>query len=142
MEAIKALFERLDKVPDEVNVNAVFGTPETIAGITLIPVAEIMYGFCAGVGSGPSREYDEDDECCRDEAAADADTDEGKTAVGAGGGAGAKARPIAYIAVGPEGARVQPIVDEQKVALAGMLLGFWAIGWVGLVLKTLFTRRS
>jgi len=142
MEALKALFERLDKVSEEVNVNAVFGTPETIDGITLIPVAEIMYGFCAGVGSGPSSEYDEDDECCCDEASADADAAEGKAAIGAGGGAGAKARPIAYIAVGPEGVRVQPIVDEQKVALAGILLGFWAIGWVGLVLKTLFTRRS
>ena len=134
MEAVKALFERLDKVPEEVNVNAVFGTPETFDGITLIPVAEIMYGFCAGEGSGPSNECDE--------ASADADAAEGEAAIGAGGGAGAKARPIAYIAVGPEGARVRPIVDEQKVALAGILLGFWAIGWVGLVLKTLFTRRS
>ncbi|MCD6286286.1 MAG: hypothetical protein J7M39_10290 [Anaerolineae bacterium] len=134
MEAVKALFERLDKVPEEVNVNAVFGTPQTIGGLTLIPVAEIMYGFGAGVGSGPSNECDE--------ASADADAVEGKTATGVGGGAGAKARPIAYIAVGPEGARVQPIMDEQKVALAGLLLGFWAIGWVGLVLKTLFTRPS
>lgn len=153
MEAIKALFERLDKVSEEVNVNAVFGTPETIDGVTLIPVAEITYGFGAGVGSGPSHECDEDAECkdtecpedderCCDEASAETDTDEGEAAIGAGGGAGAKARPIAYITVGPEGAHVQSIVDEQKVALAGILLGFWTIGWIGLVLKTLFTRRS
>ena len=136
MEAVKALFEQLGKVPEEVNVNAVFGTPETIEGITLIPVAEIMYGFGAGIGSGPSNECDEAS------ADASADADEGEAATGVGGGAGAKARPIAYIAVGPEGARVQSIIDEQKVALAGILLGFWAIGWAGLVLKTLFTRRS
>lgn len=134
MEAIKELFERLDKVPEEVNINAVFGTPETIDGITLIPVAEISYGFGAGVGSGPSHEGDE--------VSADTDATEGEAAIGAGGGAGAKARPIAYITVGPEGASVQPIVDEQKIALAGILLGFWAVGWVGLVLKTLFTRHS
>ena len=131
MEAVKALFEKLDRVSEEVNVNAVFGTPETIDGVTLIPVAEIMYAFGVGVGSGSS------DEC--DEASADADADEGEAAIG---GAAAKARPIAYITVGPEGARVQSVVDEQKVALAGILLGFWAIGWTGLVLKTLFTRRS
>jgi uncharacterized spore protein YtfJ len=148
MEAIKALLERLDKVSEEVNVNAVFGTPETIDGITLIPVAEIMYGFGAGVGSGPNDECDEDtecpedDECCGDEASADTDAAEDEAAIGAGVGAGAKARPIAYITVGPEGAHVQPIMDEQKVALAGILLSFWAIGWAGLVLKTLFTRRS
>jgi len=142
MEAIKELFERLDKVPEEVNVNAVFGTPETIDGITLIPVAEITYGFGAGVGSGPSNQGPENDECCGDEAAADASTAAGEAALGAGGGAGAKARPIAYITVGPEGTSVQSIVDEQKIALAGILLGFWAIGWVGLVLKTLSTRHS
>jgi uncharacterized spore protein YtfJ len=62
-------------------------------------------------------------------------------AMGAGGGAGAHARPIAYIEVGPDGTRVKPIMDEQKVALAGILLGFWAIGWVGLVLKSLFGRK-
>ncbi len=153
MEAVRALFERLDKVLEEVNVNSVLGTPETIDGITLIPVAEIMYGFCAAVGSGPSgqcnedtecedTECPEDDECCGDKAPADSDAVEVEAAIGAGVGSGAKARPIAYIAMGPEGARVQSIVDEQKVALAGILLGFWAIGWVGLVLKTLFTRRS
>ena len=151
----------------------------------MIPVAEIMYGFCAGVGSGPSNECNEDteckdtecpeddecccdeasadadaaeaDECCCDEASADADAteadecccdeasagaDAAEAATGAGVGAGARARPIACIVVGPEGVHVQPIVDEQKVSLAGILLGFWAIGWVGLVLKTLFTRRS
>ena len=100
MEAVKALLERLDRVPEEVNVNAVFGTPETIDGITLIPVAEIMYGFGAGVGSGHSSEGDE----APADASADADVSE--AAIGAGVGAGAKARPIAYITVGPEGARV------------------------------------
>jgi uncharacterized spore protein YtfJ len=161
MEAIKALFERLGRVSQEVNVNAVFGTPETIDGITLIPVAEIMYGLGAGAGSSPSSEQAccEDHECCKEEdeccggdecccgeastdVATDEDADEAETSIGAGGGAGAKARPIAYITVGPDGAKVQAIVDEQKVALAGILLGFWAIGWIGLVLKTLFTRRS
>ena len=154
MEAVKALFERLDRVPEEVNVNAVFGTPETIEGITLIPVAEVMYGFGAVAGSGPSGEGDEDHECSEDDdpcldgapagadASADADVSEAAIGSGAGAAAGAKARPIAYITVGPEGVRVQPIVDEQKVSLAGILLGFWAIGWAGLVLKTLFTRRS
>ena len=56
MEAVKALFEKLDRVSEEVNVNAVFGTPETIDGVTLIPVAEIMYAFGVGVGAGSSVE--------------------------------------------------------------------------------------
>ncbi len=162
MDELKAILERLERLPEEVNVNAVFGKPETIEGRVLIPVAEVTYGFGVGAGSAPGAECqceceDEDDACCADGecACGEDDTgeaccadgecacgeDHGRPASGAGGGAGAKARPIAYIEVGPDGARVQPIIDEQKVALAGILLGAWAVGWVGLVLKTLFTRR-
>ncbi|MHB1319751.1 MAG: hypothetical protein ACYCYF_14150, partial [Anaerolineae bacterium] len=79
----------------------------------------------------------EGEACCEDEPC---DCAAHEPASGAGGGAGAHVRPIAYIEVGPDGTHVKPIVDEQKVALAGILLGFWAVGWVGLVLKTLFAH--
>ena len=62
--------------------------------------------------------------------------------MGGAGGIGAKARPIAYIEVGPEGTKVKNIVDEQKVALGGILLTAWAVGWIGLVLKTIFSPRK
>jgi uncharacterized spore protein YtfJ len=150
MDDLQALVERLEKISEEVNVDAVFGKPQTIEGRVLIPVAELSYGFAMGVGSGPSctcachgeGEGDAETEPCCDEEACACCEEEGGMATGGGGGAGAKARPIAYIDVGPEGAHVQPIIDDQKVALAGILLGAWAIGWVGLVLKTLFTRRA
>ena len=71
-----------------------------------------------------------------------AEDEKSSVASGVGGGGGAKARPIAYIEIGPDGTRVQAIQDEEKIALAGILLGVWTIGWLGLVLKTLFTRRS
>jgi hypothetical protein len=29
-------------------------------------------------------------------------------------------------------------MDQQKIALAGILLSVWAVGWAGVVLKTLF----
>lgn len=144
MDAIQALFERLEKVPEEVNVNAVFGKPETIGERTLIPVAELRYGFGVGAGSAPTTTP-----CCagEDEEPPEPEMDAGKdedqeTAMGVGGGAGARTRPIAYIEVGPEGTHVKAIIDEQKVALAGILLSVWAVGWLGLVLKTLFSRRS
>jgi uncharacterized spore protein YtfJ len=140
MDAIKALFERLEKVPEEINVDAVFGKPETVGERTLIPVAELSYGFGVGAGTAPAT----NEACCAQEGG-DADEpaeDEEEQAVGAGGGAGARARPIAYIEVGPDGTQVKSIIDEQKVALAGILLSVWAVGWLGLVLKTLFTRRS
>jgi len=147
MEALQKLIERLEKVSEDVNVDAVFGKPQTFEGRTLIPVAEVSYGYGMGLGSGLGCEcscHDEDsteaEACCEDEACACCEEHEGASA--GGGGAGAKARPIAYIEVGPEGVHVQPIIDDQKIALGGILLGAWAIGWAGLVLKTLFTRRA
>lgn len=141
MDEIKAILEKIGSVTEEVNVNAVFGEPETFGDRVLIPVAEIAYGFGAGAGVAPSggpseaKEGEEGDE----EEIETAETEAG-AAVGAGGGAGARARPIAYIEVGPDGTKVESIMDEQKIALAGILLSAWTVGWVGVVLKTLFKK--
>ncbi len=156
MDEIKAMLEKIGSIGDNINVDAVFGKPETVGDRVLIPVAEITYGFGAGFGTAaPEPECCCEEECCcHDEAAeegaccveaaehacceAEAGAEEGGASGGGGGGAGGKARPIAYIEVGPDGTRVEPIMDEQKIALAGMLLGAWTVGWVAVVLKTLF----
>ncbi len=137
MKELEAMFEKLESVTQEVNVDAVFGEPEQVGEYVLIPVAELAYGMGMGGGSAPSEKGAEE---TAEQAIEGASCDE--TPSGAGGGAGARARPIAYIEVGPEGTRVKAIMDEQKIALAGILLSAWAVGWLGLVLKTLFTRRS
>lgn len=166
MDAMTALMDRFQKMSDEVNVDAVFGKPETVEGRVLIPVAEVMYGFGMGSGTAHADECScgcgceaaaEEESCCEAESCCDAEScceeepcceeescecDAQEQATGTGGGGGARVRPIAYIEVGPDGTHVKPIVDEQKISLAGILLGFWVIGWVGLVLKTLFTPRS
>ncbi len=145
MEQMKTLLEMMKELPSEVNVDAVFGTPEKYGDHVLIPVAEITYGYGIGFGSadGAGAESPETSDESESPDAAGADTPKNAGhAVGGGGGIGAKARPIAYIEVGPEGAKVQPIVDDQKIAMMGILLSAWAVGWVGLVLKTLFSSRK
>ena len=145
MEQMKTLLEMMEKLPSEVNVDAVFGTPEEYEDHVLIPVAEITYGYGVGFGSadGGCAESAEDSDDSESSDAAGAETPEKVGhAVGGGGGVGAKARPIAYIEVGPEGAKVQPIVDDQKIAIMGILLSAWAVGWIGLVLKTIFSPRK
>jgi uncharacterized spore protein YtfJ len=152
MDEIKAVLEKLSSITEEVNVDAVFGEPQEIGDRILIPVAELMYGVGAGAGSATGSAKEETDdgeplpadkaEASPDEAEAIAEDEQGGVASGAGGGGGAKARPIAYIEVGPDGTRVQGIQDEQKITLAGIFLVVWTVGWLGLVLKTLFTRRS
>ncbi|HQE93121.1 MAG TPA: spore germination protein GerW family protein [Anaerolineae bacterium] len=153
MDEIKAMLEKIGAVVDNVNVDAVFGKPETTGERVLIPVAEIAYGFGVGFGTASPQCYHKEEACSCHEAdedekeACDAGAEEhsccgegeaGAAGAGGGGGAGGRARPIAYIEVGPDGTKVEPIMDEQKIALAGILLGAWAVGWIGLVLKTLF----
>lgn len=149
MDELEALLEKIGSIGDEINVDAVFGKPQTVGDRVLIPVAEIAYGFGAGVGMGGpgcccGGHDEEEAECCAcegecdDECECECHTEYDEVAGGGGGGGGGRARPIAYIEVGPEGTFVEPIMDEQKIAFAGMLLGAWAIAWVGMVLVTLF----
>ena len=139
MDELKALLEKIGSIGDEINVDAVFGKPETAGDRVLIPVAEIAYGFGAGLGTAGSCDCCEcDDEEGAENCECECHTELGEGAGGGGGGGGGLARPIAYIEVGPEGTKVQPIMDEQKIALAGILLGAWAIAWVGMVLVSLF----
>ena len=154
MEQMKTLLEMMEKLPSEVNVDTAFGEPEKYDDYVLIPVAEITYGY--GIGFGTAEECscaESADGCCMESAETtdedvSPDADEGDTSekqghgMGGGGGIGARARPIAYIEVGPEGTKVKSIIDEQKVALAGILLSAWAVGWIGLVLKTIFRPRK
>jgi uncharacterized spore protein YtfJ len=141
MEKMQELFEKFESVTDKANVDAVFGKPEKVGERTLIPVAEVAYGWgigmCEAMGmcgcGAPNVEME-----VEMEAGEEAEPSE---AEGAGGGAGAKVRPLAYIEVGPKGTKVEAIIDEQKVALAGILLTAWIMGWVGLLIKT-FSKKS
>ncbi|MER5780945.1 spore germination protein GerW family protein [Streptomyces mobaraensis] len=50
--AAAALMERLtERLGSRASAAAVFGTPVTGGGITVIPVAEIAFGFAGGTGS-------------------------------------------------------------------------------------------
>ena len=148
MEKMQELFEKFESVTDKANVDAVFGKPEKVGDRTLIPVAEVAYGWGMGMGEAPNVKMDIEMDIegqAEDEVEAEADpfetVSEGEKAQGGGGGAGAKVRPLAYIEVGPEGTKVEAIIDEQKVALAGILLTAWIMGWVGLLIKT-FSKKS
>ena len=164
MESLATLIERITGVADKAHVNMVFGEPKEVQGRTLIPVAEVSYGFGLGLGSGPAEctcgcecececedeaccceaEEGEDEACCCHEDPCECDEEicccEDESSFGGGGGGGARVRPLAYIDVGPEGAKVVPIEDEQKIAMLGILMVMWCVGWIGLVLKSLFKK--
>ena len=106
---IDQLFTRLDEAQKSANVNVVFGLPTTTGDKTVIPIANVSYAF--GLGFGEEQEKEASD-------------------TGAGGGAGALAKPVGLAEITPERTHIEPIVDEQTVALAGIALAAWSVFWI------------
>ncbi len=123
MEDFKKMLEKVSSLTEDANVDLVFGKPEQVGDRTLIPVGEVMYGFGMGAGMAADEE-------------AEGTPQPPDVPMGAGGGGGAKVRPLAYIEIGPERTRIEPIIDEQKVALAGIMLVAWIVMWVMMVVKS------
>jgi len=122
---LQRLFDSVETLGRKANVNAAFGKPVVAEGRTLIPVAEVSYGFGLGFGvAGGGEEVAED---------------EGSS--GGGGGGGVHTRPVAVVEVTPEGVRVEPLVDEEKITVAGILLIGWSIFWIARALMRIFGRR-
>lgn len=91
------------------NVDNVYGKPVKNGDTIVIPAAEVVAGMGFGAGYGVSP--------------GDQETPKGSS--GAGGGGQAFARPVAVIVAGPEGVRVDPVIDTTKIALTALTaIGF------------------
>jgi uncharacterized spore protein YtfJ len=109
----------LEKMFAAAKPGAVFGQPVDAGGYTLITASEVTSGggFGVGMGRGPAP---------RDSgqpSPVEAAPPFGGQSVGGGGfggGGGSMGRPVAVIAVGPNGVTVRPVVDVTKVALAAL----------------------
>jgi len=117
---IDRLFEELGDARKQASVDGVFGAPIESEGKTVIPIASALYGF--GMGGGSNER----------EAQAD---------LGGGGGAGYIVRPMAMAVIDQDGVRIEPIVNVERMGLAGMLLGAWFAFWLGRVLVRLASAR-
>ncbi len=121
---VEKLLDAFVDMRKEASVNACFGEPVKTETRTVIPVARIGYGFGMGARQGSG---------------SDAESPEASPG---GGGGGMSSSPLAIIEIAPDGVRVEPIVDEQKVALVGLLVGAWSVFWVTRVLMAIFGRRD
>lgn len=89
------------RIPDRASAAACFGAPVSSGERTVIPVADVSYGFgFAWGGSEPAE-----------------GTPGGR---GGGAGGGAHTRGIAVIDVGPSGVTILPIEDQTSIRLAGI----------------------
>ena len=134
--ALEKVFEVVDKLRDTASADAAFGEPREVEGRVLIPVASVFTGLGAGFGRGTPEDEGESE---AQEGAGEADASEGE---GGGAGGGAGSRPVAVIEVTEDETIVRPIVDETKVALAGVALGGWVIFWLLATVRAVFGHKS
>jgi len=107
--------EWMEKLLAAAQPGAVFGEPVTAGSYTIITASEVGAGggFGFGVGGGMSPA------ATSSETPAERQEDSrGGSGGGIGGGGGSTGRPVAAIIIGPEGVRVEPVVDVTKIALA------------------------
>ena len=104
------LMEQLIAVAD---AKSVFSDPVESGEYKVITASEVRVGLGFGYGGGAGIEANEDK------------TDQDKESLptsgyggGGGGGGVALGRPVAAIEIGPQGVRVEPIVDPTKIAIA------------------------
>ncbi len=129
---IQQLLDTLNDLREKANVNACFGEPVTIEGRTIIPIASVGCGFGMGVGQGQSVEPGDEE----------TDQSEEQAGSGGGGGGGMSVRPLGVVEVTSKRTRVEPVVDQQKVTLVGMLLTAWITFWVASTIITIFGHRE
>lgn len=100
--ALAQLFARLDTAG---SADRTLGTPRTVGARSVLPLAEVWYGHGFGLGGGERPEEGDRGAAAR-------------AGYGGGGGGGGRVRPVAVVEVGPNGARVHPVVDVAAIGLA------------------------
>lgn len=104
----------VNKLFDVAQPSAVYGEPVTVGEHTVITASEVKVGMGFGFGAGGGSNT----EAAENEGTPEAE--EAATGFGTGGGGGGVSggRPVAAISIGPDGVRVDPVVDATKIALA------------------------
>ncbi|MBN9387665.1 MAG: hypothetical protein J0I20_06390 [Chloroflexi bacterium] len=115
--------QAFDKLFAAAQPGAVFSAPVVKGDITIILTSEVSsgggFGFGKGFGpAGPSpKAEDATGPVSKEESQANMPVGGG---TGMGGGGGASGRPLAVIMIGPDGVRIQPIVDATKIVITAL----------------------
>ena len=116
---LEDIFKAIEDLREKGSVRAVYGDPVAVGAKTVIPVADVKYGFRLGYEEGP---------------------EEAATEAGGQASGGISSRPVAVLEITPEGVDVQPLMDENRIAIMGMFTGIWSIFWVAKSLLAIFKR--
>lgn len=146
-EALAAkLTKPLEQMLDRVGVDAAFGATRREGDAYVIPVSESLFGVGFGFGSGTApggggtarvpdvdAEASEDDDEAGTPAAA---VSSGEGSGGGGGGLGGT-RPVGFIKVSEGSVSYEPVLDQSRIAMAGILLSAWSVLWVSLAIRAI-----
>lgn len=119
-EPIRQMVERLGAA-------AVFGEPTTQNGVVVIPVAQVQMGFGYGGGYGRGPEASPASEAAS----------EAGSGGGTGGGAGGRTIPRGFIQITGDEVKFQPITDDTRIPIAGILMVAWIVFWVMATVRTI-----
>jgi uncharacterized spore protein YtfJ len=112
MEQTAPLAQLIGKITAVAHSSAVFGAPVESNGYTVITASEVAAGGGLGYGGGTTAGQQLEVPGGRDPQVTGGH--------GGGGGGGSLGRPVAVISIGPNGVKVEPIVDVTKLAIAGI----------------------
>lgn len=124
--AVNRLFDTVEQARETARWQAAFGEAQVVEDKTIIPVAQISYGFALGFGSG--------------EGPSEGEAEPASSGEGGGTAGGAQSKPLGAIVVTPECVYFQEVRDEGKIALAGVALVAFAILQVAKTLRTILGR--
>ncbi len=113
--ALEAAERNVARFLDSAGVERVFGSPVEKGDRVLVPAAEVVAVMGFGGGSGGGRRGGEE------------------SGGGGGGGGGGRtlSRPVAVVVAGPDGVRVEPVVDVTKIALAALTAAGFVLAGLG-----------
>jgi uncharacterized spore protein YtfJ len=120
---IEELLGRVSQIHERATAKTVFGDPLHVNGRTVIPVARVQYGF--GFGAGRDKETEAGEEESKE---------------GGGGGGGLSVRPIAVLEITDKETKMKPIIDVNRLAIAGMLLAAWNVFWIAYTIRRAAAR--
>ena len=122
--SVNRMFEAMEQAREAANWRAAFGEPQVIDDKTIIPVAQVSYGFGLGFGRGGQVSEEEGEPETEGE--------------GGGGGGGASAKPYGVIVVTPENVYFEEVEDSSKIAVLGILMVAFSIFQVAKTLRVIF----
>lgn len=109
----------IERLTDIAEPGVIFSPPLTIGDQVVITASELLIGLGAGFAAGGGADPEH--------------PGAGGSGGGGGGGGSSFGRPVAVISVGPQGVKVEPVVDVTKIAITF----FTAFGAMFLALRSM-----